>query len=100
MKVDVRSAVYTAQNYIQSIQYLMGSIEDLRLEEVELSEDRQFWLVTLGYNRPVDKTQNPLAELVPSSKFERDYKIFKIDAETGDVKAMKIRESVSPNYLA
>ncbi len=38
MKVDVRSAVYTAQNYIQSIQ-------------------------------------------------DRDYKIFKIDAETGDVKS-------------
>jgi hypothetical protein len=85
MKIDVRSAVYTAQNYIQSI-------EDLRLEEVELSDDKQFWFVTLGYNRPVDKSQNLLAELVPSSKFERDYKIFKIDAETGDVKAMKIRE--------
>ena len=92
MKIDVRSAVYTAQNYIRSIQDLMGVIEDLRLEEVELSEDQLFWFVTLGYNRPVDKTHNFLADLVPSSKFERDYKIFKIDAETGDVKSMKIRE--------
>lgn len=92
MKVDVRSAVYTAQNYFQSIQDLIGSIEDLRLEEVDLSEDQKFWFVTLGYSRPVDKTQNLLAEIIPSSKFERDYKIFKIDAETGDVKSMKIRE--------
>lgn len=93
IKTDVRSAVSVAQNYFHSIQDLLGTpLEDLRLEEVELSEDKKFWLITLGFSRPMDKSQNPLGDLVAFPKHERDYKIFKVDVETGDVQSMKIRE--------
>ena len=48
MKIDVKTAVLVAQNYLQSLQDVMGgNIEDLRLEEVEISEDEKHWFVTL-----------------------------------------------------
>jgi len=92
MTVDVRSAVDAAQIYLDSVQDMIGHTEDLRLEEAELSEDKQYWLITLGFNRLVDKTSNPLADLVAIRNYERDYKVFKINAQTGEVQSMKIRQ--------
>lgn len=92
MTVDVRSAVGAAQKYIASLQDMIGRPEDVRLEEAELSEDKQYWLITLGFNRLVDKTSNPLADLVAIPNYERDYKVFKINAQTGEVQSMKIRQ--------
>jgi len=93
MTVDVRNAVGAAQNYIASLQDMIGRPEDLRLEEAELSEDKQYWLITLGFNRLVDKTSNPLADLMATRNYERDYKVFKINAQTGEVQSMKIRQA-------
>jgi hypothetical protein len=93
MKIDVRQAVIAAKEYLQSLKDQIGrQIEDLRLEEVELSEDKNFWLITLGFSRPADRAKNPLADLTDSPKYEREYKIFKIDSQTGEVQSMKIRE--------
>jgi hypothetical protein len=90
--LELRSAVMQAQNYFQSIQDMLGnSLEDLRLEEVELSDDKQYWLITLGYSRLADKSKNPLLEgIIPVS--QREYQLFKVNSETGEVEAMKIRE--------
>jgi hypothetical protein len=92
--LDLRSAVMHAQNYLKDLKDMLGnSLEDLRLEEVELSDDKQYWLITLGYSRLVDKTKNKntlLEGMIPH--YERDYKIFKVNAQTGEVEAMKIRE--------
>jgi len=53
--VNVQLAVQTASNYLQSLEPFIGNeITDVRLEEVELSEDEQFWLITLGFDRPID----------------------------------------------
>ena len=93
MTVDVRSAVGAAQRYIGSLQDMIGHPEDLRLEEAELSEDKQYWLITLGFSRPVDKTISPLGDLLAIPKYERDYKVFKINAQTGEVQSMKIRQA-------
>ncbi|HEY9298492.1 MAG TPA: hypothetical protein VIQ31_19485 [Phormidium sp.] len=91
--VDVRSAVGAAQQYFISLQDMIGfGTEDLRLEEAELSEDKKHWFITLGFIRPVDKTSNPLADLIATRNYEREYKVFKIDATTGEVQSMKIRE--------
>ncbi len=93
MRIDVRQAVIAAKEYLQSLRDQIGMlIEDLRLEEVELSDDKKFWLITLGFSRPAYKAKNPLADLTDSPKYEREYKIFKIDSETGEVQSMKIRE--------
>ena len=50
--VDVRKAVSAARNYIQSLEGEIGApIKDLLLEETELTDDRKFWLITLGFSR-------------------------------------------------
>ncbi|MDF5717484.1 MAG: hypothetical protein PUP93_27370 [Rhizonema sp. NSF051] len=94
MKLDARGAVMAAKKYFDEIQELIGStLQDILLEELELSEDKNFWLITLGFNRPVLKTKNPLfPELVASPEYKREYKLFKIDSETGEVQSMKIRQ--------
>lgn len=98
MKTNVRDAVIAAKNYFQSLKDMINNkVEDLRLEEVELSEDQKFWFVTLGFECPVAQKKNSLSELLPhqlaaSPQYEREYKVFKVDSETGEVQSMKIRE--------
>lgn len=92
IKIDVREAVNIAEKYFDSVKDMMGlQVNDLRLEEVELSEDKNFWLITLGFNRLTDTAKNHLG-LPTIPRHEREYKIFNIDAQTGEVKSMKIRE--------
>jgi hypothetical protein len=93
MTIGVRNAVGAAQQYFGSLRDMIGyHTEELRLEEAELSEDKQYWLITLSFIRPVDKTSNPLADLIATKNYEREYKVFKIDAITGEVQSMKIRD--------
>ncbi len=90
---SVRDAVNSAVQYFQDIQDLFGNkVENLRLEEAELSDDRQTWLITLGFDIPV--SYNSLSNLLQPQtiRYEREYKLFRVDAETGEVEAMKIRE--------
>ncbi len=87
-KIDVRAAVLAAKNYIQSLPGLLEyKVQDLRLEEVEFSEDRKYWLITLGFIANTTGEEESFF-----SKKERDYKVFKVNAETGKVESMKIRE--------
>ncbi|WP_413173730.1 hypothetical protein [Anabaena azotica] len=88
--IDVRTAVTAAYNYIKSLQDVIDSpLPDLRLEEVELSDDDKFWLITLGFDA-TEKNQSGILNYVRRS--ERIYKLFKVNSNTGQVEAMKIRE--------
>jgi hypothetical protein len=95
--IDVKAAVESAYKYFQDIQNMVGEkLDDLRLEEVELSEDKHSWLITLGYDLPV-KSRSQLEELLtspvaPKKVFRREYKLFRINSETGEVESMKIRQ--------
>ncbi len=93
--IDARSAAESAQTYIHSIQDILDNpLENLRLEEVELSEDKQHWLITLGYDNP-DKPKDisNMSLIAPHlARLSREYKIFQIGAEDGMVRSMKIRE--------
>ncbi len=93
---DVKTAVKSAYHYVRELQDLMGSdLDDLRLEEVELSEDEKTWLVTLGYDVPV-KRKSALDEMMQSINaprgFKREYKLFAVNASTGKIESMKIRQ--------
>lgn len=80
-KLTVRDAVFAATEFLKSLdREVLPQNGGVRLEEVELSEDEQYWLVTLSY-----QVEN-FPELV------REYKSFKIHTESGKVVAMKIRE--------
>ncbi len=93
--LDSKSAVASARTYIQSIQEdLDNPLSNLRLEEVELSEDEKHWLITLGYDNPNKPKDLSSMQLVAPqlARLAREYKIFQVGADDGLVKSMKIRQ--------
>ena len=84
--LDVKEAAQRASEYFAGL-YAKEHVSDLQLEEVELTDDGTYWLITLSF--PVG---NPMLELFgKAGAGNRKYKLFKIDAKTGEVKSMKIR---------
>jgi hypothetical protein len=65
--------------------YPVEGASNVQLEEVELSDDGEYWFITLSYPLPPEDS-------VLNFNFKRKYKVFKIDARTGEVKSMKIRK--------
>jgi len=65
------------------------------LEEVELSEDGKHWLITLGFKERVDRVGLPAAFALSTAlnPYHNKYKVFKVDARTGKVVAMKMRSA-------
>ncbi|MBE9063030.1 hypothetical protein [cf. Phormidesmis sp. LEGE 11477] len=94
--VDVTTAVKSASKYLKQVEQVMGSeLENLRLEEVEKEEGTDHWLITLGYDArsalpPASSLFNDPEDV--NWKYERAYKLFRINAETGEVESMKIRK--------
>jgi hypothetical protein len=82
--LDVKEAAQRASEYFAGL-YSEQKISNVQLEEVEISDDGKYWLITLSY--PV--FPNELAPIQFLGK--RKYKQFTIDAETGQVKSMKMR---------
>jgi hypothetical protein len=104
-KIDLRKAVQSVKQYITEYRDVLGrNINDLKIEEIELSEDNKYWLITVSFNyeKLPDKqktyTVNPLflkkiSEEMPQKQtfiIERDYKVFKVDNSTGEVVSMKM----------
>lgn len=48
--VDVKEAVKMAMDYLKEM-YDVSAFKDVLLEEVDLSEDKKFWNVTIGFTR-------------------------------------------------
>ena len=85
--LEVKEAVKVATEYIQAL-FVEKQIPELRLEEVELSEDKKHWEVTLSF-----VVREPTAYLsLGDAARSREYKVFKVDAESGQVQSMKIRK--------
>ena len=65
-----------------------GKVSDVSLEELELSEDNHFWLITLSFNvsEPPKNKNLPDFLRVP----QRKLKVFKANAKTGEVVSMKM----------
>ena len=97
MKIDVKQAVRTATAFVRDIYAeQVQPVNNLRLEEVELSDDGRLWLVTLGFDRPIEQATGAYADISAALAFPqtvRDYKIIKVDADTGNVQSMIIRET-------
>jgi hypothetical protein len=83
--IDVKQAAQSASNFVTGL-YSDRTISDVRLEEVELSEDGRYWLITLSFPPPASSVNSMLGI------GRRDYKIFKVDRDSGEVLSMKIRE--------
>lgn len=91
--VDVKSAVLAASDYIKEFQELLNNpLDNLRLEEVDRTEDNKYWLITLGYDDPEGLKHVPEFLTPVTQLSSREYKLFRIDAENGNVESMKIRK--------
>jgi hypothetical protein len=74
--------------------YAGKELVDLDLEEVEMSPEQDCWLITLGFYVPdLNPTSSILSNLMleGQKRYDRKYKIFSIDGQTGNVISMKIR---------
>jgi hypothetical protein len=85
--IGIREAVKAALGFAQEL-YGLTDAERLTLEEVEPTEDERYWMVTLG----IPATLLPVEMITRRSGTER-YKVFKVDAETGKVLSMKLRQA-------
>ena len=86
--VDVKSAARIAVAYFD--QLIQRRYSDLAIEEVEKTNDDRFWLVTVGYT-VVSTDRSPLAAL--QNQPAREYKIIKVDSQSGEAVSMKVRKS-------
>jgi hypothetical protein len=95
--ITVKEAVKIAIDKLTELYSLnKDEFKDILLEEVELSDDNRFWNITLGFSRPVPELPtNPLQALAAAASlnknYKREYKVFKLDADSGEIRAMKIR---------
>lgn len=77
-RISPREAAQHAQDYLLAV---VDPVENVGIQEIELDDEEQFWFITLSYY-----TRAGFGML------QREYKIFKVDAYTGEVKSMKIRQ--------
>lgn len=82
--INVQDATARAREHLLSF---FPDADEVQLEEVELTPDKAHWLVTLSYAG----IANSVASSLLVGKSMR-YKIFKLDAKTGDVISMKVRD--------
>ena len=84
--IDVNEASLKAIDYLIAL-YPDNDLGKILFEEAELTDDDKFWLITLSYKSPV------AAGGVGQSVFvgDRSYKVFKILAETGEIRSIKNR---------
>jgi hypothetical protein len=91
--IDVKEAVKIALDYLGKLYDVQ--LQDILLEEVELSHDEKFWYVTMGFSRPIlspiDPFRSGVSGIMPPQKYQREYKVFQIDSATGQVRSMKMR---------
>lgn len=80
--IDVKQAVTAALKQFNEVFSPLG-YTDVLLEEVEPSEDDRYWSITFGYHEPTEATFKAFAS--------KNYKTVKVDAESGQARAIKIR---------
>ena len=85
--IDVKDATQNAFKYLRE---LHGDIQGVLLEEVELTEDEKFWLITLSFPDP---------ELIYLEIFKtnpkRKYKIFMISVRNYLQKSQHLKRQLS-----
>jgi hypothetical protein len=81
--MEVKEATEKA---VEHLKKFYPTVEKIQLEEVEITDDDKYWNIVLSYEN---------MEIIPLSYLQigqqRTFKVFKIDANTGNVRSMKIR---------
>lgn len=87
--IDMKEAVSRAISEAKNL-YAEQALSNVQLEEVEITEDEKFWLITVGF-QIADPSLSPTLAAAMAPK--RQYKVFKIDRENGKFVSMRIRMS-------
>jgi hypothetical protein len=94
-EIDVKQAVQRAKDFAAEL-FKPEKISRLGLEAVERTDDGRYWLVTLGFTRPALYARtggpSPLDQVLPRTE-PREYKIFRVDASSGEVVSVDIFNS-------
>jgi len=92
--IDFKTAVKKALDFLAGV-YADEDLRDVRLEEIELSEDDKFWNITLSYRRyaPPASSVSGATELIAGAP-PREYKVIAVRLWNGEVRSMKIRQPV------
>jgi hypothetical protein len=86
--VDVNQAVTQASTHLR---LLIPAAQKITLEEVEITEDDNFWLITLSFIDPNKEDGASLAHAL-SGRPHRSYRVIKLNRKTGELRSMKMRE--------
>ena len=92
--IDMKQAVQIALEFCRSL-YAPEKLTDFLLEEVELSDDEKFWLVTIGFDISQKETGQPAAippAGTPAKTPEHVYKTMKVEASSGRALSLKIKK--------
>jgi len=91
--ISIHEAVKSARDFANNI-YEAEELKHLRVEEIELVAEDKKWIVTLGWVEPAVRQIGGFAGLANTSiePLPRVYKTFTINADSGNVESMKIRE--------
>ena len=92
--ISYKEAVKAAQQYVAEL-FPAQELRGLRVEEITPSDDEKYWNVTLGWVAPDIRTITPSPLAYTSAQVveaPRVYKTFKIDAESGAVISMVMRD--------
>lgn len=93
--IAVKDAIQKAREFFRNVKE-QDNPRNVQLEEVDQSEDGQYWLITLGYDAAYREIGPVMGQDFFTGKRQiasipREYKILKIARDTGDVLAMNNR---------
>ena len=86
--MDVKLAVQTAKEHVAEI-FADEPIENVGLEEVEFDELNKVWAVTIGFTRFWGRPRDNIFRALGTA---RDFKIVRIEDESGRVQSVKHRD--------
>jgi hypothetical protein len=89
--MEIKHAVTAAMEFARAV-YDDRELRGLRLEEVEADAGSPAWKITLGWIEPDYQPLTLTEGMLSRHSTPRVYKTFLVDAETGRVQSMKIRE--------
>lgn len=87
MLIDVKTAAKIAKDYLKSL-YPDNDLGTILLEEAELTDENEYWLITLSFKPLIS---SPLNQLQSITGQEREYKKIKLDSTSGEIRAINIR---------
>ena len=87
--MDVKQAVRTAKEHVVEL-FADEPIGNAGLEEVEFDDLDKVWAITIGFSRLWDDRSDDNV-IVRALSSERDFKIVRIEDETGRVQSLKHR---------